>query len=183
MKLDRPLSTSPPKNYTFCIIMVFLCDSRADINALDSEGQISLFHAAKAGNDHATGLLLMRPDIEVKVLDGNSLISLRHAASRGHMAVANRLLQYPTIIAVDNGHHRILKALLESGNIDHHTTDADGRSALGYAVYRRNCEAVRLPIEASIDSGREDIATIAHLHMVVVQGVEDMVKALLGAST
>lgn len=84
------------------------------------------------------------------------------------MAVANRLLQCPITIAVVDGHQRILKALLESGNTDHHGTDADGRSAPGYAVYRRNCEAARLLIEAGVDTGREDVAAITHLHMVVV---------------
>ena len=107
----------------------------------------------------------MRLDIEVNALDGNVLTS----ACRGHISVANRLLQYPIIIAVDNGHRRNLQALCALGNIHHHATDADGRSALGYAVHRRNCEAVRLLIEAGVDTGREDVAAITHLHMVIVQ--------------
>lgn len=163
-----------------------------DINVADSGGQTALFHAAKAGNEIATDLLLKRPDVETNVLDENYLTPLAHAASRGHLAVVNRFLQCPIIdfrpqnehrspliIAVDNGHHSILKTLIESGNFDHHATDADGRSASGHAVRRRNCEAVRLLIESGVDAGRQEAAGITPLNMAVAQGDEDIVRMLL----
>ncbi|PLB48211.1 ankyrin, partial [Aspergillus steynii IBT 23096] len=85
----------------------------------------------------------------------------------------------PLIIALDKGHYSIFKALLESGKFDHDATDAGGRSALGYAVRRRNYEAVRLLIESGVDAGRQEAAGITPLNMAVAQGDEDIVRVLL----
>lgn len=161
-----------------------------DINVADSGEQIALFHAVKAGNEKATGLLLNCPDSEANVLDRNYLTLLWHAGSQGHVAVVNKLLwcsiiefcpqneRLSPLIAADECYHTIFKVLLESGKVNHNATDPEGRSALWYAVRRYSCAAVRLLIKSRVGARRQDVDGVTPLDLAVVQGDEDLVQML-----
>ena len=129
-------------NHDLPPLTMLLQRQNIDINVADPGEQIALFYAAKAGNDKATGLLLNCPDIEANVLDRNYLTPLWHAGSQGLVAVVNKLLWCPIIefcpqnerlspliAVVDERYHTIFKVLLESGKVNHHATDSEGRSA------------------------------------------------------
>ncbi|KAJ1713239.1 hypothetical protein NYO67_4571 [Aspergillus flavus] len=163
-----------------------------DINMADAASQTALFHATKAGNEQATGLLLNRPDLKAHVLDANYVTPVWYAAAGGHEGVVNQLLQCPLIefrprnerlspliTAVDKCHHSVFEILLLSGKVDQHAADPEGRSALWYAVRRRNYAAVQLLIESGVDAGRPGVDGTTPLSLAVAQGDEDLVRMLL----
>ncbi|RLN97228.1 hypothetical protein BBJ28_00007152, partial [Nothophytophthora sp. Chile5] len=125
----------------------------AKANSIDSEGRSPLFWAASNGAVKSVEMLL-EEDADVNARDCFGRTALFAAASGGHVAIARELLEHkaspdaddynvtPLMKAAKKGHTVIVRLMLEK-NADAATRDADGQTALHFAILYGQPDAAR----------------------------------------
>jgi hypothetical protein len=117
--------------------------------------------AIENGHDQVVEMLLKLPDIDVNLKYGraqrkNSWTPLWFAAAYGHEKIVAQLLatgkvqveehDVPSLLysAANSGNAAIVKRLLNEGELDTHSKDINGHTALDLALMGRNMTSIRL---------------------------------------
>jgi ankyrin repeat protein len=179
----------------------FLLLEGTDPNQLDKAGRSPLFCACESGSDTIITLLREKGASATRAnSDGQTLIHL--AASRGNVDVVRRLLrldggvaqlrtpdpdaaelalQSPLHIAAREGHHAVVKLLVEEGfPID--SRDGDGRTPLSYACESGHLESVQVLLikKRFVGVNSTDKNRRTPLSYAAAEGHVDVVAALVG---
>ncbi|KFA46530.1 hypothetical protein S40293_09876 [Stachybotrys chartarum IBT 40293] len=179
----------------------FLLLEGADPNQLDNFGRSPLFCGCESGSD-AIVALLREKGASVTRANSKGQILLHLAASRGNVDVVRRLisldsgavqlrmldpgagglaLQSPLHIAARQGHHAVVKLLLEEG-FPMDARDGDGRTPLSYACEGGYLESVQILLSKKrlAAANSKDKNQRTPLSYAAAGGHVDVVAALVG---
>ena len=138
-KIDRGLITAVELN-DVSWVKTFLKCPQLDINTIDSNGYVSLFHSAKANHKPMVSVLLSSLDIDIN-----------------KQAIINK--ETPLMASANEGNPAIVKLLLHHVQIDVNKEDSHGKTALEKAMLRgepRHLRVVKLFLRCQMTNVPEE---------------------------
>jgi ankyrin repeat protein len=120
----------------------------ANVKALDENGWTALHHASANGYNEIVQLLLSHQ----AALTSNENI-VNHQESGDVRTIPNNAdmkKTTPLHLAVENGHIKVVKVLLNHSSYDSSLTDGENRTALHLAVMNNNLEIINLLLSSNI---------------------------------
>lgn len=185
------------------IILLYLLEMGADVNATDAEACTALHHVSWSGNTAVLDLLVEQ-NANVNMRNNNGLTALHLAAQSGHTSVVDLLLEHgvdvdpkvekhqspefdeisfdqtPLHLATRKGHVGVVKALLKAGA----SLDArdDGKyTPLQLAAWRGHVEVAEVLLKAGAFLDADNNTGVTPLHYAAAYGRVEVAEALLKA--
>lgn len=148
------------ENNTNLLIYLLKKDTAAQVGAEDKEQRTPLHLAVSLGRTRIVKLLIEKFHLSVNLVNSQDVSLVYMAAAHGRYDTLTYLMQTgadvnhstfsndtPLHVAVRKNHHKIIKRLVEEGNVNVKARNATGDTALHDAVRSKNFIAVKYLIE------------------------------------